>query len=109
MTGGLVRVPNGDSENWQKTIGAHNIWGSAFIEVINGIFTMTITIHEVDRYNFNKGMFDIASGEPDDENGRFAVLGWAKSFITKGELVVTVTWKQGNIENSSIIGETGGR
>lgn len=37
-------------------------------------------------------MQDIASGTPDEVNGRFAVLGWAKSFFTVGELNRTIRW-----------------
>ena len=37
-------------------------------------------------YNFNPGKSDIVSGTPDDENGRFSELGWAKEFRTYGAL-----------------------
>ena len=33
----------------------------------------------------------------DNENGRFEELGWAKSFITRGSIVIKVKWKRGNI------------
>lgn len=45
---------------------------------------ITITYTMEDMYNFNKGMFDMASGTPDDVNGRFSELGWAKEFKTYG-------------------------
>ncbi|MDD3173815.1 MAG: hypothetical protein PHF63_09170 [Herbinix sp.] len=64
---------------------------------------MVITIHEVDKYNFNKGLADIASGTPDDVNGRFAELGWAKSFMTYGEITRVVTWQIGYISNTTEI------
>jgi len=38
----------------------------------------------LDYYDFNKGALDVMTGLPDDTNGRFAVLGWAHSFITTG-------------------------
>lgn len=97
MTGEADRIGNPATENWQKTIGQHYIWGHADVEACGDQFTMIITIHEKDRYNFNRGAHDIATGLPDDANGRFAVLGWAKSFITKGEVVKKVTWKKGEI------------
>jgi hypothetical protein len=97
MTGDAERLGNPSTENWQKTIGQHYIWGHAYVEVCDDKFTMTITIHEKDRYNFNRGAHDIATGLPDDANGRFAVLGWAKSFITNGKVVKKATWKKGEI------------
>ncbi len=38
---------------------------------------------------------DIVTGIPDYVNGRFAELGWAHSFITKGEISVSVSWEKG--------------
>jgi RHS repeat-associated protein len=105
MTGDAVRMGQPITEDWQKTIGGHWLWGSATVEQCAGKFTMTITLHEKDRYNFNRGASDIATGLPDNANGRFAVLGWAKSFITNGKVVKKVTWQKGqessttNIEN----------
>ena len=93
----MYPIPNGSTENWQKTIGAHYAWGSATISYADGVYTMVYTIHVKDRYNFNKGAYDIATGAPDDENGRFAVLGWAQPFYTYGESTVTVTWREGEI------------
>lgn len=89
----LYGIPNGETENWQKTIGAHYVWVSATVKVVNGTYLMDMTIHMKDKYNFNKEMSDIASKTPDDVNGHFAVLGWAKSFFTIGELKRTVTWE----------------
>ncbi|MCC8147582.1 hypothetical protein [Akkermansia sp.] len=40
---------------------------------------------------------DIATNTPDEINGRFAVLGWAHSFITNGTVVRHVTWTKDNI------------
>ncbi len=55
---------------------------------------MIIIISFRDKYNFNKGQKDIASGAPDDENGRFEELGWARSFETYGIMAKVVTWKR---------------
>ncbi|GAB1646260.1 hypothetical protein [Krasilnikovia sp. MM14-A1259] len=57
---------------------------------------MRITVHAYDRYTFNNGSKDIVTGEPDASNGRFAQLGWAKSFNTSGSLVRDVSWTMGN-------------
>jgi hypothetical protein len=101
ITGPLLRIPNGESENWQKTLGAHDAWASANVTYENGVYTMTITIHVKDRYNFNKDSYDIGSGAPDSENGRFEALGWAKPFFTYGEATRTVTWRAGDISGST--------
>ncbi|MEO9151090.1 MAG: hypothetical protein ABI243_01715, partial [Lapillicoccus sp.] len=84
------------TENWQKTVGAYQQWSSADVTVENGVVTMKVTVHAEDHYNFNRGQSDIGSGAPDDENGRFTEIGWAKPFDTHGEVVRTVTWKVGD-------------
>lgn len=90
------------TENWQKAIGAHQIWISADVTMdADGNIHMTSTVHEMDRYNFNKGMQDIASGASDNENGRFETLGWAKSFNTVGEAKFDSTWEQGKLQNAT--------
>ncbi|GAA2644980.1 WXG100-like domain-containing protein [Nonomuraea recticatena] len=89
---GLPTKGDTTTENWDKAIGAHAIWGSGNVTVQGNQATMQITLHAEDRYNFNAGAADKATGIPDDENGRFEVLGWAKSFNTHGSLTRTVTW-----------------
>lgn len=39
-----------------------------------------------DRYNFNPHQHDVATGAPDNDNGRFTEIGWAKPFDTHGSL-----------------------
>jgi hypothetical protein len=56
-----------------------------------------------DFYNFNKGQVDIATGLPDDPNGRFEVLGWAKSFFSRATVLRTVTWKRGKAATTTHI------
>ncbi|MGN0845714.1 MAG: RHS repeat-associated core domain-containing protein, partial [Kiritimatiellia bacterium] len=85
------------TENWQKAIGGHSLWGEAQVYNCKNKFSMKITIHAIDRYNFNKGAFDIATGASDNENGRFEVLGWAKSFTTRGSIPLIVDWERGSI------------
>ena len=103
MTGDAVRMGEPTTEDWQKTIGAHWLWGSATVKDCGDSFTMTIILHEKDRYNFNRGASDIATGLPDNANGRFAVLGWAKSFITNGKVVKEVTWQKGKESSTTTI------
>lgn len=84
------------TENWQKTIGGYQQWSSAEVTTSGNTATMTITVHAEDYYNFNKGQSDIASGTPDNVNGRFCEIGWAKPFPTSGEVTRVVTWELGS-------------
>ncbi|WP_149203304.1 hypothetical protein [Actinotalea subterranea] len=63
--------------------------------------TMTVTVHAEDHYSFNRGQADIASGAPDDANGRFTEVGWAKPFPTSGGLTRTITWQVGSPEGAT--------
>ena len=105
ISGDLMPIGNPyypETENWQKAIGAHNIWISADVTLDkNGNICMNTTVYEIDRYNFNSGMSDIASGASDNENGRFEELGWAKSFNTVGSFNMDVQWKQGDIDGGT--------
>ncbi len=85
-----------ETENWQKTIGGYQQWSSANVQVKDSMVTMEITVHAEDHYNFNKGQADIATGAPDDENGRFQAIGWAKGFDSRGSVTRTVTWPVGS-------------
>ncbi len=92
------------TENWQKALGAHQVWSNADVQVHDGKITMMIVVNAEDRYNFNKGDADIATGTPDEENGRFAQLGWARSFDTHGTVVRTITWNIGDPSAPSVDG-----
>lgn len=72
------------SEEWQKTLGGHVQWTSGDFVVVDGQIQADLTVHAEDRYNFNKGENDVATGAPDDINGRFVELGEAHSFRTEG-------------------------
>ena len=95
LVGTLQGIPNGDSENWQKTIGAHYVYGVGYVTIDPETekATMQVTFYTEDMYNFNPGQADIASGTPDAVNGRFAELGWAKEFKTTGSITFTETWQ----------------
>ena len=47
-------------------------------------FQIDMTIHAEDRYNFNPGAADIASGTPDAANGRFEVTGLGQEYMNRG-------------------------
>ncbi|MBX7266919.1 hypothetical protein KIF24_13365 [Micromonospora sp. Llam7] len=83
------------TENWQKALGDFAIYGTSDVVVDGDQITMKIRVHAEDVYNFNLNAADIATGEPDNDNGRFSTLGWAKEFRTYGEMERTVTWTIG--------------
>jgi hypothetical protein len=109
MTGSAVLV-NSATENWQKALGGHDIWGAGSVtfDPSTSTYTMKLTLTMEDFYNFNKGQADIATGLPDTENGRFEVFGWAKSFYSRGKIERTITWQEGNI-GAAPPGSGGGR
>lgn len=90
--------PEPATENWQKAIGEHSIWISGDVVVKrntpDGIpfFTMTFVIHAEDRYNFNPGAADIATGIPDGANGAFELAGLAKQYMNYATLTRRVEW-----------------
>jgi RHS repeat-associated protein len=94
ITGQSVLVQS-STENWQKAIGGHRIWGSGqvYYEPDACLMHLHLTITMEDFYNFNKGEKDIATELPDDPNGRFEVLGWAKSFYSRGTMYTEWKWK----------------
>ena len=105
-TTGAAGYPYPTTEDWQKTIGGFNTWSSADVTVDGNVVTMTVTVHAQDHYNFNPGQSDIATQTPDDENGRFTELGWAKPFDTYGEVTRTVTWTLDDPTHISIVDDT---
>lgn len=60
------------------------LWNSMDVSVSESTMTIEVTVHELDRYNFDAGKQDIATGTSDEVNGRFEKAGWAKSFLTRG-------------------------
>lgn len=115
------RYPYPATENWQKAIGAHQIWleldvtvevtreqtdppgvasGSAPVCTPQGdtvvtylrTFDVDMTLHMEDMYNFNPGMADIATGTPDAENGRFEVTGLGQEYVNFSNLERSFTF-----------------
>jgi hypothetical protein len=85
-----------ETENWRKTLGGYQVWTSAEVEVDGDRATMRVTVNTEDHYNFNDGDADLDTGLPDDDNVRFAQLGWAKGFDVSGSVTRTVTWTLGD-------------
>ncbi|GAA3011944.1 hypothetical protein [Actinokineospora diospyrosa] len=84
------------TENWQKAVGGYQIWSHGNVKVDGNKVTMVVTVEGQDRYNFNRGQSDIATGAPDNANGRFTEIGWAKPFDSHGSMTKTITWDLGN-------------
>ncbi|MDB5105356.1 MAG: hypothetical protein JWP91_3045 [Fibrobacteres bacterium] len=84
------RYPYPGTENWQKAIGAHVIWLEAHVTVEikedKRFFRIDMTLHAEDRYNFNPGAKDIATGTPDADNGVFELTGLGKEFDSTSTL-----------------------
>lgn len=91
--------PYPQTENWQKTVGAHFIWLSASVNVSTGplrpTFVMTFNLHAEDRYNFNPGDQDIATGIPDSANGRFELAGLGRQYTNLATLTRMIRWTGG--------------
>ena len=102
MNGGAPSrgVPYPDTEDWQKAIGGHSVWTNSEITLTrqaDGTIKATaeITIEAEDRYNFNPGQADIATGAADSERGVLEETGLAKQFTQTGSHEVEVTWTIG--------------
>lgn len=114
VTGGAIsagssnRFPYADTENWQKALGGHAIWTSATVTVHPPAtpggrpeFSMRMTLHAEDRYNFNPDQHDIATGAPDALRGRLETVGLAHQYMNYATLERDVRWTQGNIGEST--------
>lgn len=98
---GMPHYPT--TENWQKTLGGYQQWNSGDVTVDeNGNARMVVTVHAEDMYNFNAGQSDIATGTPDDVNGKFSELGWAQGFEVNGEVVRVVEWNVNDPDNVTV-------
>ena len=97
-----ARFPYPKTENWQKTIGAYKFWTSSDVHVEMGAdgkrhYRMETTLHAEDRYNFNPGAQDIATGVADSANGRFEITGLGHQYMNYGESKRVVEWAEGDV------------
>lgn len=106
--GGSSSYPYPATEDWQKAIGGHPIWNSATVTVTppsqpggKPTFSMNYTLHAEDRYNFNPGQADIATGVPDATRGKLEQTGLAHQYTQYATLNRDVTWTQGDIGGST--------
>lgn len=103
-----AKYPYPTTENWQKAIGAHKIWTSGTVTVAPAStpggkprFAMDMTLHAEDRYNFNPGNADIATGTPDADNGIFEQTGLAHQYMNYATLERRVAWEQGRPQDAT--------
>jgi hypothetical protein len=100
--GSNTLFPYPATENWQKAIGGHVIWLSGDCKVAERgtetWFVLDLVLHAEDRYNFNPGAKDIATGIPDSDNGIFEITGLAKQYTQTAELKRRIEWKYGTLE-----------
>lgn len=106
--GGSEEYPYPATENWQKAIGGHPIWNSATVTVTPPTeaggkpqFSMEYTLHAEDRYNFNPGQQDIATGVPDATRGKLEQTGLAHQYTQYSTLDRNVSWSQGDISGTT--------
>lgn len=84
------RYPYPETENWQKAIGGHAVWMEATVSVVSDPvaqrrqFEIDVVMHADDMYNFDPEKADIATGTPDEANGRFQESGLAHEFLSTG-------------------------
>lgn len=86
------------TENWQKTIGAHDIWLSGLVTVESRRsdkpkFNMQLTIHAEDQYNFNPGQKDKATKIRDEENGLFVIVELAHGYRHEATFSRNYSWE----------------
>lgn len=103
-------APHPMTENWTKALGQHVFWVSANVEV--GVtrdakieLHAEIVIHAEDRYNFNPGAKDIATGIPDSANGRFELCGLGHQYMNFGEVRRKISWIKGSLNSVKYEGQ----
>lgn len=97
--------PYPQTENWQKAIGAHWLWISAVVDVVSvggrPQFSMVMTLHIEDRYNFNPGAQDINTGVTDQQNGELELSGLGRQYTNYSTLTRNVAWMGGALASSA--------
>ena len=102
-------APHPLTENWVKTLGQHVFWVSATVIVsVNRESKIRmdaeLLIRAEDKYNFNPGDSDIATGIPDSANGRFEVCGLANQYMNYGEIRRMISWTKGVTDSVMVEG-----
>lgn len=105
--GGIAPYPA--TTNWQKAIGAHFLWVSADVTVSANakgeiVYSANLTVHMEDRYNFNPGQHDVATGISDSANGRFEITGLASQYTNYATVQRHITWTEGSWSKAATSG-----
>ena len=105
--GGIAPYPA--TVNWQKAIGAHFLWVSADVSVSvvdhsEILYTADVTFHMEDRYNFNPGQHDIATGIPDSANGIFEITELAHQYTNYATVQRKISWREGEHSGATATG-----
>ncbi|WP_157736333.1 hypothetical protein [Granulosicoccus antarcticus] len=106
------RFPYPESENWQKAIGAHQVYTRSEVTVTrleNGtlLASAAIEVNFEDRYNFNPGQQDIATGAPDSERGVLEQTGLAQQFDQVGQAQLETQWIIGSPDEAYVAPSNG--
>lgn len=75
-------VVNCETNDWKFALNTHRVGFWAEVKCEGFYQQITLTIYALDRYQFDKGQSFY--GIPDEWNGRFVELGWAKFFNSVG-------------------------
>lgn len=110
--GGQHEVIKGPkTTNWDRTIGAHQIWVSANIavEVVAAkiVYAADVTFHMEDQYNFNPGQRDKRTHLKDEQNGMLELSGYGKQYMTYATFYRKLTWTSGDVQSAIITGPGG--
>lgn len=101
-TNGIAPYPA--TSNWQKAIGGHFLWLSADVKAsATGdkiYYDADITIHVEDRFNFNPGAADVATGILDSENGLFEITGLGKQYTNYATVTRHTRWEDGSAKEA---------
>ena len=102
-------APHPVTENWVKPLGQHVFWVSATVIVSVSRepkigMDAELLIPAEDKYNFNPGDSDIATGIPDSANGRFEVFGLANQYLNYGEIRRMISWTKGVTDSGMVEG-----
>lgn len=104
--GGIAPYPL--TANWQKAIGGHVFWVSANVSASavgdKIYYDADITIHVEDRFNFNIGAADAATGIPDSANGIFEITGLGKQYMNFSTVTRHVRWEDGSATPTQVTG-----
>lgn len=109
--GQTAKIKGPTTTNWKRTIGAHQIWVSADIQVavLSGkiAYSADLKFHVEDQYNFNYKEQDEQSGTKDAENGMLELSGLGKQYMTYATFARKLDWIEKDWDNAVLTGPGG--